>query len=64
MALQKGILKIEGTMGNMTFYRKTAVYLVKKKAAYRLIKLPMTQIMKEPVKITPNLVWLGQRESF
>jgi hypothetical protein len=32
MALQKGILKIEGTMGGMTFYKKDGEYLVKEKS--------------------------------
>jgi hypothetical protein len=32
MAKQKGILKIEGTMSNMTFYKKDGQYLVKEKS--------------------------------
>jgi hypothetical protein len=32
MAQQKGILKIEGTMSNMTFYKKDGQYLVKEKS--------------------------------
>jgi hypothetical protein len=33
MANQKGILKIEGTMGGMTFYKKDGQYLVKEKSS-------------------------------
>ena len=39
MALQKGILKIEGTMGNMTFYRKDGQYLVKEKSSISADKI-------------------------
>src|SRR5271157_2420635 len=39
MAQQKGILKIEGTMGNMTFYKKDGVYLVKEKSSVSADKI-------------------------
>jgi len=39
MAQQKGILKIEGTMGNMTFYKKDGQYLVKEKSAISADKI-------------------------
>ena len=39
MAEQKGILKIEGTMGNMTFYKKDGVYLVKEKSSVSADKI-------------------------
>jgi hypothetical protein len=39
MAEQKGILKIEGTMGNMTFYKKDGVYLVKEKSSVSTDKI-------------------------
>jgi hypothetical protein len=31
MAKQKGIMKIEGTVGEMTFYRSSGEYLVREK---------------------------------
>ncbi|HEY4786102.1 MAG TPA: hypothetical protein VIH57_08630 [Bacteroidales bacterium] len=39
MAQQKGILKIEGTMSNMTFYKKDGQYLVKEKSAISADKI-------------------------
>ena len=39
MGEQKGILKIEGTMGNMTFYKKDGVYLVKEKSSVSADKI-------------------------
>jgi len=39
MALQKGILKIEGTMGGMTFYKKDGDYLVKEKSSVSADKI-------------------------
>lgn len=43
MALQKGILKIEGTMGGMTFYKKDGVHLVKEKSS-----IPAEKIANDP----------------
>lgn len=43
MALQKGILKIEGTMGGMTFYKKDGVHLVKEKSS-----IPADKIANDP----------------
>jgi hypothetical protein len=43
MALQKGILKIEGTMGGMTFYKKDWVHLVKEKSS-----IPAEKIANDP----------------
>jgi len=39
MAKQKGILKIEGTMSNMTFYKKDGQYLVKEKSSISADKI-------------------------
>lgn len=39
MANQKGILKIEGTMGGMTFYKKDGEYLVKEKSSISADKI-------------------------
>jgi len=39
MATQKGILKIEGTMGGMTFYKKDGQYLVKEKSSISADKI-------------------------
>jgi hypothetical protein len=39
MAQQKGILKIEGTMSNMTFYKKDGQYLVKEKSSISADKI-------------------------
>ena len=57
MAQQKGILKIEGTMGSMTFYKKDGQYLVKEKALFQRIKLPIIPTLSVLGKITLNLVW-------
>jgi hypothetical protein len=39
MANQKGIIKIEGTMGGMTFYKKDGQYLVKEKSSISADKI-------------------------
>jgi hypothetical protein len=39
MANQKGILKIEGTMGGMTFYKKDGQFLVKEKSSISADKI-------------------------
>ena len=39
MASQKGILKIEGTMSGMTFYKKDGQYLVKEKSSISADKI-------------------------
>lgn len=39
MAKQKGILKIEGTMGGMTFYKKDGQFLVKEKSSISADKI-------------------------
>jgi hypothetical protein len=39
MANQKGIIKIEGTMGGMTFYKKDGEYLVKEKSSISADKI-------------------------
>jgi hypothetical protein len=39
MASQKGILKIEGTMSNMTFYKKDGQFLVKEKSSISADKI-------------------------
>ncbi|NJK96929.1 MAG: hypothetical protein HC905_20210 [Bacteroidales bacterium] len=39
MANQKGIIKIEGTVGGMTFYKKDGQYLVKEKSSISAAKI-------------------------
>lgn len=39
MANQKGILKLEGTMGGMTFYKKGGQFLVKEKSSISADKI-------------------------
>mgnify|MGYP007127515140 CR=1 FL=1 len=39
MANQKGIIKIEGTVGGMTFYKKDGQYLVKEKSSISADKI-------------------------
>lgn len=47
MAQQKGLLRIKGTMGGMTFYKKDGAYLVKEKSS-----IPADKIANDPAICT------------
>ena len=56
MARQKGIIKLDGTIGDITFYKSQDGYLAGKKAGYPLTVSPMIRYFKEPVKTALSLV--------
>lgn len=55
MAQQKGIIKLDGTIGGITFYKSKGGYLAREKAVYLLTVLPMTQTFNVLVKMVQNL---------
>ena len=59
MAKQKGIIKLDGTIGDITFYKSQDGYLAREKAACLRIVLLMILIFNGPVKTVKNLAGPG-----
>lgn len=56
MARQKGIFKIKGTIGDVTFYKSGDGYLVREKGGIDAKRMPATLHFNALVKTVLNLV--------
>jgi hypothetical protein len=56
MARQKGIIKLKGTIGDITFYKTQDGHLAREKAVSTLIESQVIQRFKERVKMVRSLV--------
>jgi hypothetical protein len=65
MARQKGIIKLKGTIGDITFYKTQDGHLAREKGgidAGRIAKMILR--FRELVRMGRSLVELGRQESF
>ena len=62
MARQKGIIKLKGTIGDITFYKTQDGHLAREKVELMQAELLVTLHFKEHVRMAPSLVELERQE--
>jgi hypothetical protein len=64
MARQKGIIKLKGTIGDITFYKNARRTLAARKAELTLAELQVILRFKELVRMVPSLEsWKSRKNS-
>jgi hypothetical protein len=64
MAQQKGIIKLDGTIGGITFYKSKDGYLAREKGGVSAKELQMIQTFNELARMVQNLVELVKPVKF
>ena len=64
MARQKGIIKLKGTIGDITFYKTQDGHLAREKVELTLVESRVIQRFKERVKMGLSLDVLEKPERF